>query len=1338
MNNIIKRTWKQNGMVQIEDLRGQTFQNESGGHTFVIRGEDEDGNQIALSGSPAGVFLRPDNTDQALTCSITNGMLYATLPAACYDVPGRAGITIYLTSGEQKTALYAAMVSVGRTSTGTVAPGTTADVVDLINRINEVVATIPPDYSALSNEVIAIKSELGQVPSGKTAQGQITDIQNALGIVPTGKTAQGQIADLQNAMGEVPEGKTVQGQITDLKAETTEGLNAKIDISNFHYRTDSGDFFQIDALSGFAKNAEINVLPEQDLHGYGFAWAGGNGKNMLPLTLENVKTWNTSSTGTWSGNTYTKQGIAYTFNTDNDGNIVSITLNGTTASDQYSQIKVGEINFPAGTYYADHGNYAQQNTIDLYANSTPDAGSQYNINAPITFTYNSAKSGINVYLYIYAGKTLNNQTVYPIICSNSQTDKSFAPYSNICQIGGYTGTDLTIIGKNLFNIGLLEQGGWDTGAIGFVPAATWVCVTNGYIKVKGGRTYTINAASATSGKTARVTIAQFTTNDGITKCSDESGWQTLPYTFDIPDGIKYIRVGFQYSDESTVTPSSFNNIQLEMGYDPTEYQAYIGRNIFHHELVQGGWNDGAIGVLPEATWVCVTKGYVAINPSKKYTINVIPAASGKSPRVTVAQFTVDDGVTHCSNESGWNAVPYTFEASSTTKFIRIGFRYSDDSTVLPDSFKDIQVEMGSVATEYERYVKNKFDIEFPAGEGTVYGAEIIVNEDFTGKLIINKGKVLMDQIEWSVYGTGTSQVFYKTISGLNIKVPGNNNSMANIYCSHYRKTDYNHISNGMIAVSTTKQICFKDFRYDNATDLVAGIAGAILVFDLNTPISYDLTEQQIRTFLGINTVYISTEGNVVLTYPYDYDKSLIDSALGTGTPNKMGLALANKRLVMGEAYIGKFVAVDSDTIAEESNAYLGYSKVSVNPGDQYYVSHYLFSDRVYGVIFTDASGKILQKEEQGNGSLDYGTSELVKNAYIIPKNAAYMYVNYAHMGIEYTRPGFENPFYIYKLDEELHRDMVDLSDCTYDVGKAVLYNGSIITNNTYNYIKIPVSANDVYEITGTFSGNAIADALFVDSNGAVIYSGRYNMTNNTHYEAYEVAVPANTGITHMIVNYHRVGGHFEISKLVKGARHLELGNQKLSILGDSRSALHAFAYTWCVHMRALCGFDMVNIDGVGSTNIVSGDYSFISRYESIPLDTNVIAVYGGVNDFFNNVPLGTIEDTTSSTFYGGLDVLINGIQGRYPNAVLFFITPEQPSTMTTNSLGLKLDDYVNAIIEVCRKHKVPYLNHFETCGINVNIQAKITTLFPDGVHANAKGNMMYAREFAGFINSIFG
>lgn len=149
MNNIIKRTWNQGSMVNIEDLRGMTFQAESGGHTFVISAVDADGNAVAMSGTPAGTMLRPDNTDQALTCSISGGNVYATLPAGCYDVPGRAGITIFLTSGGQKAAIYAAVVSVTRTQSGTASPGTTASVVDLINAINTAISGIPATDTAL-------------------------------------------------------------------------------------------------------------------------------------------------------------------------------------------------------------------------------------------------------------------------------------------------------------------------------------------------------------------------------------------------------------------------------------------------------------------------------------------------------------------------------------------------------------------------------------------------------------------------------------------------------------------------------------------------------------------------------------------------------------------------------------------------------------------------------------------------------------------------------------------------------------------------------------------------------------------------------------------------------------------------------------------------------------------------------------------------------------------------------------------------------------------------------------------------------------------------------------
>jgi hypothetical protein len=148
MNNIIKRKWNQNSMVIIEDLQGMAFQAESGGHTFQISGIDGEGNTVALSGTPAGVMLRADGQDVALTCSASGGVVSATLPANAYSVPGRFGLTIFLTSDGQKTAIYAAVGTVGKTSSGTVAPPAGSDVVTLVNQINAAIAAIPVSYNS--------------------------------------------------------------------------------------------------------------------------------------------------------------------------------------------------------------------------------------------------------------------------------------------------------------------------------------------------------------------------------------------------------------------------------------------------------------------------------------------------------------------------------------------------------------------------------------------------------------------------------------------------------------------------------------------------------------------------------------------------------------------------------------------------------------------------------------------------------------------------------------------------------------------------------------------------------------------------------------------------------------------------------------------------------------------------------------------------------------------------------------------------------------------------------------------------------------------------------------
>lgn len=151
--NVIKRSWKVDRLVRPETLNGMTFQAESGGHRFEITGYDANGSMIAFGGTVTAVFLRPDNTDVALTGVLSNGVAQVTLTEECYQVPGRFGLAVFVNQNATKTVVYDCIGTVARTSSGVAATSVVEDVSTLIDRIEAAVNSIPQDYSALSKAV---------------------------------------------------------------------------------------------------------------------------------------------------------------------------------------------------------------------------------------------------------------------------------------------------------------------------------------------------------------------------------------------------------------------------------------------------------------------------------------------------------------------------------------------------------------------------------------------------------------------------------------------------------------------------------------------------------------------------------------------------------------------------------------------------------------------------------------------------------------------------------------------------------------------------------------------------------------------------------------------------------------------------------------------------------------------------------------------------------------------------------------------------------------------------------------------------------------------------------
>jgi len=137
----------------------------------------------------------------------------------------------------------------------------------------------------------------------------------------------------------------------------------------------------------------------------------------------------------------------------------------------------------------------------------------------------------------------------------------------------------------------------------------------------------------------------------------------------------------------------------------------------------------------------------------------------------------------------------------------------------------------------------------------------------------------------------------------------------------------------------------------------------------------------------------------------------------------------------------------------------------------------------------------------------------------------------------------------------------------------------------------------------------------------------------------------------------------------------------------------------------------------GSIEIISY-MSHQQRVDTIPLDADIISVFGGANDAASNRTLGTINDTDTTTFYGAYQIMLDKIQVRCPNAEMQLYT-----LIENQSTSQLFEDMRDAIRKIGLKYKFPIVEMSES-GINKN---NYTTYLSDGVHPNFEGDKRLAK-----------
>ena len=94
---------------------------------------------------------------------------------------------------------------------------------------------------------------------------------------------------------------------------------------------------------------------------------------------------------------------------------------------------------------------------------------------------------------------------------------------------------------------------------------------------------------------------------------------------------------------------------------------------------------------------------------------------------------------------------------------------------------------------------------------------------------------------------------------------------------------------------------------------------------------------------------------------------------------------------------------------------------------------------------------------------------------------------------------------------------------------------------------------------------------------------------------------------------------------------------------------------------------------------------------------HIISVAGGVNDHGIGCPLGTIDDDTTETVYGSLNIIAKALTERFPDAFIFFVTPMKFKNYEfENYQGYYLSDVADAVKAVAEKYNLPVLDLFNT------------------------------------------
>lgn len=204
--------------------------------------------------------------------------------------------------------------------------------------------------------------------------------------------------------------------------------------------------------------------------------------------------------------------------------------------------------------------------------------------------------------------------------------------------------------------------------------------------------------------------------------------------------------------------------------------------------------------------------------------------------------------------------------------------------------------------------------------------------------------------------------------------------------------------------------------------------------------------------------------------------------------------------------------------------------------------------------------------------------------------------------------------------------------------------------------------------------------------------------------------------------------------------------KKWTAVGDSltevnqRTTKHYHDY-----IAETTGITVVNLGHSGAGYYARpSDYSFQIRAGQVPLDSDVVTIFGSGNDV-GKKNLGDVTDTLSAdTLCGYINNTFDLLFARMATVNLGVITPTPwkngGNDWTPGNPGNAMELYCEAIVEICKRRSIPCLDLYHCSNLRPMDSAFRTAAYSkdegNGIHPDETGHFLIAARFEAFLDSL--